>query len=280
MMSGARDVDAPAAPNRGRSGLLTMDQSYSSKDIFVSISGMIGAGKTTLADALGKLMNLPVFHEPVMDNAYLEDFYKDKSRYGFPLQVYLLNRRFQQHQEIIWSGKGGVQDRTIYEDTVFAKVLYEEGNMQEREYATYRSLFSNMSNFMKKPNLIVHLDVTPEQSYERICMRSRNCEEGIPMAYLRRLHAAYEDFLQDISRIIPVIRVDYSKFHDANDMAEMVMREYSSMTSIRHVADPSTTTTDTADDGEDVVGTATTDIRKIKESVRAAAATGSAQPVV
>ena len=38
------------------------------------------------------------------------------------LKVYLLNRRFQQHQSIIWQGQGGVQDRTIYEDSVFAKV--------------------------------------------------------------------------------------------------------------------------------------------------------------
>ena len=38
------------------------------------------------------------------------------------MQIYLLNARFQQHQQIIWTGKGGVQDRTIYEDSVFAKV--------------------------------------------------------------------------------------------------------------------------------------------------------------
>ena len=107
--------------------------------------------------------------------------------------MYLLNRRFQQHQQIIWQGKGGVQDRTIYEDSVFAKVhnlmcvfvgvhscvrgvlvlvlvqhctlllsvcvcvcvcvnclqvLKDSGMMEEREYQTYRSLFSNMSNFM------------------------------------------------------------------------------------------------------------------------------------
>ncbi len=52
--------------------------------------------------------------------------------------MYLLNRRFQQHQQIIWSGKGGVQDRTIYEDTVFAKVLMDEGSMEPREYQTVR----------------------------------------------------------------------------------------------------------------------------------------------
>ena len=64
------------------------------------------------------------------------------------LKVYLLNRRFQQHQQIIWQGRGGVQDRTIYEDSVFARVLKDSGMMEEREYQTYRSLFSNMSNFM------------------------------------------------------------------------------------------------------------------------------------
>ena len=52
--------------------------------------------------------------------------------------MYLLNRHFQQHQQIIWSAKGGVQDRTIYEDTVFARVLQEEGSMEEREYQTVR----------------------------------------------------------------------------------------------------------------------------------------------
>lgn len=43
--------------------------------------------------------------------------------------------------------------------------------MDERDYQTYVSLFSNMSNFMRKPNLIIHLDVKPEESLERIKMR-------------------------------------------------------------------------------------------------------------
>ena len=54
-----------------------------------SISGLIGAGKTTLANALSKEMGLPVYHEPVADNEYLADFYKDMKKYSFQLQVML-----------------------------------------------------------------------------------------------------------------------------------------------------------------------------------------------
>jgi deoxyadenosine kinase len=49
---------------------------------FVSISGLIGAGKSTLAVALGKELNLPVHFEPVAENVYLQDFYQDMKTYA------------------------------------------------------------------------------------------------------------------------------------------------------------------------------------------------------
>lgn len=73
--------------NSSRTSLLTLDQKHSSKDIFISISGLIGAGKTTLATKLAEKMGLPCFYEPVMDNEYLTDFYSNPARYSFPLQV-------------------------------------------------------------------------------------------------------------------------------------------------------------------------------------------------
>ena len=81
------------------------------QELFIGIAGLIGAGKSTLATALGELLDLPVYYEPVQDNEYLADFYVDTAKYAFSMQIYLLNRRFQQHQEIIWRGGGGVQDR-------------------------------------------------------------------------------------------------------------------------------------------------------------------------
>jgi deoxyadenosine kinase len=205
------------------------------EDNFIGISGLIGAGKTTLAKELGKVLNLPVYYEPIVENEYLEDFYRDMKRYSFSFQIYLLNCRFRQHQQVLWNGTGGIQDRTLYEDSIFAKVLYEDGNMEEREYKTYLNLFRNMSNFMKKNTLIVHLDVKPEESLRRIKMRARGCETGITIEYLTKLYNAYEEFLSEISKVIPVIRVNYSKFKTAEEMAQIIKREYDSMHNIKNV---------------------------------------------
>ena len=228
----------PPTPKRSSNLYLNQIQSNNllmSEDNFIGISGLIGAGKTTLAKALGKVLNLPVYYEPVIENEYLEDFYRDMKRYSFSFQIYLLNCRFRQHQQVLWNGTGGIQDRTLYEDSIFAKVLYEEGNMEEREYKTYLNLFKSMSNFMKKNTLIIHLDCKPEESLERIKKRARGCETGITLEYLQKLYDGYEEFIKQISKVIPVLRINYSKFKTAEEMAEIIKKEYESMQNVRKI---------------------------------------------
>jgi deoxyadenosine kinase len=205
------------------------------QNFFVGIAGLIGAGKTTLAKALGGHLDLPVYFEPVDDNVYLADFYENPAKYAFATQIYLLNRRFQQHQEIIWRGGGAVQDRTIYEDAVFAKTLVRQGLMDGRDYQTYVELFKHMSNFMCRPNVIVFLDLSPESSMERINQRSRNVESGIELSYLEALHEEYQIFINDIARTVPVIRVNWEEYHDASEMAEVIKKEYFHQSFIRDV---------------------------------------------
>jgi deoxyadenosine kinase len=210
---------------------------------YISLCGMIGAGKTTLATALGERLKLPVYYEPVADNCYLADFYADMRKYSFPLQVYLLDARFRQQQRIVWDAAGGVQDRTIYEDAVFARMLKNSGLMTERDYDTYLSLFNHMSNFMRKPNVtytsllaslsnfmakpdvIVFLDVSPEESLRRIRLRERDVESGITLDYLTKLHAAYAAFVCDISRTTRVIRVDYSTFVGTEEVVATIAQQ-------------------------------------------------------
>ena len=206
------------------------------QELFIGIAGLIGAGKTTLAEALGKHLDVPVYYEPVKDNEYLADFYKDIKQHAFAMQIYLLNRRFQQHQEIIWRGGGGVQDRTIYEDSVFAKMLADQGLMDERDYRTYLQLFKHMSNFMCRPNVIVYLDLSPETSMARVRQRDRGVESGITVDYLAALHREYERFIEEISRTVPVIKVSWEQYREPAEMAQMIEREYLSSTFLREVS--------------------------------------------
>jgi deoxyadenosine kinase len=196
------------------------------ENLHIGIIGLIGAGKTTLCQKLADELGLPAFFEPVAQNPYLEAFYEDMAKHSFAMQVYLLNERFRQHQHIIWQNKGGVQDRTIYEDSIFAGMLTASGLMDPRDYQTYLALFANMSRFMRHPNVIVMLDVAPEVSLARIRERGRECEKGITLEYLQKLHAGYEAFVRDISRSIPVIRVDWNTFMDEGEMARHIVEEY------------------------------------------------------
>lgn len=202
---------------------------------FLGIAGLIGAGKTTLAKALGEHLKLDVHYEPVIDNEYLDDFYRETARYSFAMQIYLLNRRFQQHQEIIWRGRGGVQDRTIYEDAIFAKTLRDMGLMEPRDYETYVQLFRHLSNFMCRPSAIIYLDVTPENSLKRIHARSRDCESTISLDYLKTLAQNYEEFLQEISKLVPVIRVDWDEFWDVEKLATAISAEYTQTNFLREL---------------------------------------------
>lgn len=195
---------------------------FSSNNFILSVSGIIGVGKSTLAEKLGKELKANVLYEPVKENEYLNKFYKDMSKYSFPMQVYLLNKRFEQHQQMVWSGKNTIQDRSIYEDVIFAKMLRESKMMEELNFQTYKNLFQNMSNFLHRPDLIIYLDVKPEIALQRIKHRSRNCETNIPLEYLKDLQKGYEDWLKDVSPRIPVLRIDWNKFKDIKYVINLV----------------------------------------------------------
>jgi len=214
----AADIEclvAPTSPTR-------LPPAFAKKP-FIALAGMIGAGKTTLSTQLSKRLGLPLFEEPVASNTILADFYKDMAKHGFHLQIHLLNIRFQQHQKVVWNDEGGVSDRSIYEDCIFAKLLMKSGMMSAKEYNTYMSLFQNMSKFLKQPTVIVYLDVTPEKSVERIRRRARDMEKGISLEYLQGLYAGYDEFIHEISKSVPVIRVPWDEFQDVDVIVDKLV---------------------------------------------------------
>ena len=106
---------------------------------------------------------------------------------------------------------GAVQDRTIYEDAIFAKTLLNLGLLDERDYRPICLCLSTCPILCVAR--IIHLfGYKPETSFQRIQMRSRDVESGITMDYLEMLYQEYEVFIEEIGKTIPVIRVPWEEF--------------------------------------------------------------------
>ena len=61
----------------------------------IGIAGNIGSGKTTLTRKLAEHYGWVPKYESVTFNPYLEDYYKDISRWSYNLETYFLAQRFQ-----------------------------------------------------------------------------------------------------------------------------------------------------------------------------------------
>ncbi len=162
----------------------------------VAIAGNIGSGKTTLTKLLANHYKWEPHYENVEDNPYITDFYNDMQRWSFNLQVYFLNTRLNNLNEIHKSGKKVIQDRTIYEDAyIFAPNLHAMGLMTTRDFENYYSLFQSLDNLITPPDLLIYLRASTATLFDHILQRGREYEGSINVDYLKRLNERYEAWI-------------------------------------------------------------------------------------
>lgn len=135
--------------------------------MFLAVSGMVGVGKTTLATALAERLGYALISERGSTNPYLDDYYADFRRWSFNVQVFFLAERFRGQLRVLRERTPHVQDRTIYEDAeIFARLHFELGNMDARDYATYRLLYETLLDApaFPHPDLVLYLTGTSKTS--------------------------------------------------------------------------------------------------------------------
>jgi deoxyadenosine/deoxycytidine kinase len=182
----------------------------------IAVAGNIGSGKTTLTSLLSKHYNWAAHFEDADDNPYLNDFYEEMQRWSFNLQIYFLNSRFNQVNDIRKSGKKVIQDRTIYEDAyIFAPNLHAMGLMTTRDFENYFTLFNLMSSFIAPPDLLIYLRASVPTLVSQIQKRGRDYENSIRLDYLKRLNERYEAWISNytVGKIL-IIDVDENKFSE------------------------------------------------------------------
>lgn len=192
---------------------------------YLVLAGNIGAGKSTLVGLLAERLGFRPYYEPVGENPYLADFYADMKRWAFHSQLFFLTHRVQSHRALMHDPWSVVQDRSIYEDAeVFARNLYEQGNMSRRDWESYLELYRTLIELLPPPDLVVYLKASVPTLKKRIAKRGRDFEAAIPDDYLAGLNCLYEDWIGSFELapvlVVPGDRLDFVA--DSRDLGAIV----------------------------------------------------------
>jgi len=162
------------------------------RNLFITIEGPPGIGKTTLAKWLSKELNYKHYLEPMsgsVQNLRVK-FYKDMKKWAFALQIKLFQLRFRQHQEILLQSNdiGAVQDRSIYGDKPFAYLLHQQGFINDDEILIYEECWEQYRHFIVEPDIMIFLEADVDTLIHRIKKeRNRPEEHNITKEYLEGL---------------------------------------------------------------------------------------------
>merc|ERR1711879_85060 len=174
------------------------------KPLVLSIEGNIGAGKSTFLRVMEGYFgeeNVEFIPEPVHlwtncnGKNMLEAFYSDTQRYAYMFQSFAFVTRLMEQskpqKKLI-----RILERSGLSDHCFAENCYENGIMNDIEFAAYETWYNYLVSHMPgTPDGLVYLRTTPKVCHQRMNDRNRQEETGVPLSYLEQLHKRHEEWL-------------------------------------------------------------------------------------
>jgi deoxyguanosine kinase len=190
---------------------------------YIAVEGPIRVGKSTLARILGERLNAQRVSEPE-DNPFLASFYEGEKGAAFQAQFAFLIRRFEQLRALDLAS--GAQ-RTVVADYIFEKdKLFACLNLSDQELETYNRFYNNFRDQLPTPDLVIHLQATPEILKKRLKKKNAQGEKAINEEYLEEVVKAYEHFFfHYTSSDLLIVNTSEIDFVDRNqDLQELLRR--------------------------------------------------------
>jgi deoxyadenosine/deoxycytidine kinase len=209
---------------------------------FVLVAGNIGSGKTSLTDLIGKRLGWHTAYESVADNPYLADFYTDMKTWAFHLQIFFLGHRAEQHMAMARSPQSSIVDRSIYEDAeIFSRASLKLGNMNERDYQTYRRVYKLIIDHLPAPDLLLYLHAPVPELLRRIRTRGRAIERAVTAEYLELLETFYTEWLSwfDMCPVLTIRTDDLDFVHKPKHLEIVADRIHEKLSGKEEVHFPS-----------------------------------------
>lgn len=197
--------------------------------MYISIEGVIGVGKTTLARLLQERFQAELLLEVFEENPFLSKFYEDRARYAFQTQIFFLLSRYHQQNRfvpnVLKQGKNLITDYTFAKDALFARI-----HLAGDELDMYHNVHDALAEKIPLPDLVVYLRADTEVLMQRIARRDRPYERNMENSYIGQLNAGYEDFFEKYFQGVPVLRIDANELDiinkpEAQDFVEQQIRK-------------------------------------------------------
>ena len=178
----------------------------------VSIAGIIGVGKTTLAEKLSKLLGCKLLLEAYDTNPFMPDVYAGKKELALDSQLYFLNTRIEQmNRNTLARGRIAISDYVFDKELIYARRL-----LDSRQLASYEKTYPPFAGQVASPVLVIYLQDSAQRCLERIHKRNRPYEQKIELQFLEALNCDYEQLFSNW-KTCPVIRVSMSEFDCARE---------------------------------------------------------------
>jgi len=188
----------------------------------VSIAGIIGVGKTTLAKKLSTRLGCQMLPEPYDTNPFLPDVYAGKQELALDSQLYFLTARVEQlNNSVLEKGQ------TYISDYLFDKEpIYSRQTLTPEQLTLYNKIYQSSNSKVASAVLVIYLLDSPQNCLERIHKRNLSYEQKIELQYLENLEAEYNQLLKHWE-ICPVIRIktselDYTKNDIIDHLSEQI----------------------------------------------------------
>ncbi|MBC8481783.1 MAG: 2-amino-4-hydroxy-6-hydroxymethyldihydropteridine diphosphokinase [Planctomycetes bacterium] len=178
----------------------------------VSIAGLIGVGKTTLAEGLSAVTGGTRIHEPYKQNPFLAKVYNGDKELALDSQLFFLTQRIKQLTgSHIKNGQLYLCDYISNKELIYAKQT-----LNDSQLALYMDIYKAFEDKPTQPILVIYMNDSPDRCLDRIHKRGRTYEHDISTDFLSSLQAGYNDLFENWNKC-PVIRLDCSDFDCTNN---------------------------------------------------------------
>lgn len=178
----------------------------------VSITGVIGVGKTTLTKRLSNSLHCKLLLEAYDSNPFMPNVYAGKKELALDSQLYFLASRAKQlNPDTLEHGQLVISDYIFYKELIYAKLL-----LNARQLTLYEDIYPSFSAKNAAPVLVIYLTDFAQKCLQRIHKRNRPYEQKIELQFLENLDSDYQQFFANW-KASPVIRISISDFDCTKD---------------------------------------------------------------